>query len=85
MYKDLEEGGSQTSSEEEASAATKSGCSSSLRLYTRKFMRREWAFFLPAILVFYSVIKELKIGEPFQYQYHTQVLNYTARTLNGEM
>ncbi|KAE9548436.1 hypothetical protein FO519_008351 [Halicephalobus sp. NKZ332] len=45
----------------------------------------EWTFILPAVLVLYSIVKEIKIGEPFTYKYQTEFLNYTAETLNGEI
>uniref|UniRef100_A0AC35FRJ2 Uncharacterized protein n=1 Tax=Panagrolaimus sp. PS1159 TaxID=55785 RepID=A0AC35FRJ2_9BILA len=90
LYKDLEEGSISRSSSSSISSSDDSISSlkkppSKLQFYAGLIRRREWAYFLPAIIVFYSVIKEIKIGEPFLYQYHTQVLNYTAKTLNGEI
>uniref|UniRef100_A0A914R2Y9 Reduced folate transporter n=1 Tax=Panagrolaimus davidi TaxID=227884 RepID=A0A914R2Y9_9BILA len=42
-------------------------------------------YILPGLLVFYSIIKEFKVGEPFLYKYHSENLNYTAEILNGEV
>ena len=42
-------------------------------------------YILPGLLVFYSIIKEFKVGEPFLYKYHSEALNYTTETLNGEV
>uniref|UniRef100_A0AC34F781 Uncharacterized protein n=1 Tax=Panagrolaimus sp. ES5 TaxID=591445 RepID=A0AC34F781_9BILA len=42
-------------------------------------------YILPVLLVFYSIIKEFKVGEPFLYKYHSENLNYTAEILNGEV
>lgn len=47
--------------------------------------RRHWIPFLPALLVFYSIVKEFKIATPFMYKYQIEFLNYTAATLNGEV
>ncbi|KAE9547389.1 hypothetical protein FO519_009397, partial [Halicephalobus sp. NKZ332] len=45
----------------------------------------QWAFFLPALIVFYFFIKEIKVGEPFLYKYQTEFQNYTTATINGEI
>ena len=70
------------------SAETNSGMeriSGSIRKASTVVRQREWSFFLPAILVLYSVIKEIKVGEPFMYKYQTEFLHYNATTLNGEV
>jgi hypothetical protein len=46
--------------------------------------RREWTWFLPAFLVFYSFIKEVKVGEPFLFKYQTEFLNLTRDQLKGK-
>ena len=45
----------------------------------------QWAFFLPALVVFYSFIKEAKVSDPFVYKYQTELRNFTEATLNGEV
>lgn len=38
---------------------------------------------LPAFIVFYSFIKEIKVGEPFLFKYQTEYLNLTRDQLKG--
>ncbi|KAE9547552.1 hypothetical protein FO519_009237 [Halicephalobus sp. NKZ332] len=45
----------------------------------------QWSVFLPALLVFYSFIKEIKVADPFLYKYQSEFQNLTAATLNGEI
>jgi hypothetical protein len=46
--------------------------------------RESWLGFLPAFLVFYSFIKEVKVGEPFLYKYQVEFLNLTAEQIKSE-
>ncbi|KAE9555538.1 hypothetical protein FO519_001209 [Halicephalobus sp. NKZ332] len=45
----------------------------------------QWRAFLPALLVLYAFIKEVKVGEPFVYKYQKEFQNFTDTTLNGEI
>ncbi|KAL7076839.1 hypothetical protein ACQ4LE_004141 [Meloidogyne hapla] len=40
---------------------------------------------LPALLCFYSLLKEIKVGEPFLFKYQTEYLNLTAEQITGEI
>lgn len=51
----------------------------------RKLRKRDWAYFLPAYLCLYSIMKEVKVGEPYMYKYQTEYLNLTAEQLTGEV
>jgi thiamine transporter 2/3 len=46
---------------------------------------KKWTWFLPAFIVFYSFIKEIKVGEPFLFKYQTEYLNLTRDELKGEV
>ena len=41
------------------------------------------AVVLPVALCFYSVLKEVKVGEPYLYKYQTEYLNLTAEQITG--
>ncbi|KAI1728633.1 reduced folate carrier domain-containing protein [Ditylenchus destructor] len=45
--------------------------------------KRQW--WLPALLCFYAILKEIKVGEPYMYKYQTEYLNLTAEQLTGEV
>ncbi|KAL3101030.1 hypothetical protein niasHS_001490 [Heterodera schachtii] len=46
----------------------------------------DWrASILPIFLVFYSFLKEVKVGEPYLYKYQTDYLNLTAAQITGEI
>lgn len=45
----------------------------------------QWTWFLPAFIVFYSFLKEIKLGEPFMFKYQTEYLNLTREQLKGEI
>lgn len=47
--------------------------------------RDSWLDFLPGFIVFYSFIKEIKVGEPFMFKYQTEVLNFTSEQLSSEV
>ncbi|KAI6185017.1 Folate-like transporter 2 [Aphelenchoides bicaudatus] len=47
--------------------------------------RDGWLKFLPAFIVFYSFIKEIKVGEPFLFKYQTEVLNLTSEQIKSEI
>uniref|UniRef100_A0A915DFL3 Uncharacterized protein n=1 Tax=Ditylenchus dipsaci TaxID=166011 RepID=A0A915DFL3_9BILA len=38
---------------------------------------------LPALLCFYAILKEIKVGEPYMYKYQTEYLNITAEQLTS--
>ncbi|KAE9555539.1 hypothetical protein FO519_001210 [Halicephalobus sp. NKZ332] len=44
-----------------------------------------WSVFLPALLVFYSFTKEVKVADPFLYKYQSEFQNFTDTTINGEI
>ncbi|KAI1705547.1 reduced folate carrier domain-containing protein [Ditylenchus destructor] len=43
------------------------------------------AKWLPALLCFYAVFKEIKVAEPYSYKYQTEYLNLTAEQLTAEV
>ena len=47
--------------------------------------KRDFAYFLPILLCAYSILKEIKVGEPFMYKYQTEYLNLTASQLTSEV
>ncbi|KAF7638982.1 hypothetical protein Mgra_00001508 [Meloidogyne graminicola] len=40
---------------------------------------------LPALLCFYSFLKEIKVGEPFLFKYQNEYLNLTSKQITGEI
>ncbi|KAI6179066.1 hypothetical protein M3Y98_00570200 [Aphelenchoides besseyi] len=46
---------------------------------------RSWTWLLPAYIVFFSFIKEVKVGEPFLFKYQTEVLNLTSSQIRSEV
>uniref|UniRef100_A0A7E4VBS9 Folate transporter 1, chloroplastic n=1 Tax=Panagrellus redivivus TaxID=6233 RepID=A0A7E4VBS9_PANRE len=83
-YQPMEDAES-TSSKAEAAKPVETGGTRKVRKWVHKAKSGNFIYFLPALLVFYSILKEIKVGEPFMYLYHTQFLNYTAKTLNGDI
>ncbi|KAE9546529.1 hypothetical protein FO519_010259, partial [Halicephalobus sp. NKZ332] len=61
------------------------GCISGISKALTAAKEGKWNYFLPAVLVFYFFIKEVKLAEPFLYKYQTEYQNFTAETLNGEI
>jgi thiamine transporter 2/3 len=51
----------------------------------RTIWRREWTFLLPVFLCIYSILKEIKVGEPYMFKYQTEYLNLTAEQITGEI
>lgn len=47
--------------------------------------RLRWGWLLPAILVLYSLLKEIKVGEPYLFKYQTEYLNLTTEQITGEI
>lgn len=48
--------------------------------------RGRWAaVWLPVLLCFYAILKEIKVGEPFMFKYQTEYLNLTAEQLASEV
>ncbi|KAE9550752.1 hypothetical protein FO519_006026, partial [Halicephalobus sp. NKZ332] len=45
----------------------------------------QWTIFLPALVIVYYFVKEIKVGEPFVYKYQKEFQNFTDATLNGEI
>ncbi|KAI1709772.1 reduced folate carrier domain-containing protein [Ditylenchus destructor] len=46
----------------------------------------KWATkWLPALLCFYAVFKEIKVAEPYAYKYQTEYLNITAAEMTAEV
>lgn len=43
------------------------------------------AKWLPALLCFYAVFKEIKVAEPYAYKYQTEYLNITAAEMTAEV
>ncbi|KAE9546514.1 hypothetical protein FO519_010274 [Halicephalobus sp. NKZ332] len=54
------------------------------RIYTAA-KEGQWSVFLPALLVFYPFIKEVKVADPFLYKYQSEFQNFTDATINGEI
>uniref|UniRef100_A0AC34PYB3 Uncharacterized protein n=1 Tax=Panagrolaimus sp. JU765 TaxID=591449 RepID=A0AC34PYB3_9BILA len=63
---------------EEATPSTMASRLKSLR-------KRDFVYFLPILLCAYSILKEIKVGEPFMYKYQTEYLNLTADQLTSEI
>jgi hypothetical protein len=56
------------------------------RLKNATANRENWrTILLPAMLCFYSMLKEIKVGEPYLFKYQTQYLNLTAEQITGEI
>lgn len=51
----------------------------------KSIRKRDFAYFLPILLCAYSILKEIKVGEPFMYKYQTEYLNLTANQLTSEV
>ncbi|KAE9548127.1 hypothetical protein FO519_008657 [Halicephalobus sp. NKZ332] len=45
----------------------------------------QWSVLVPALLIFFSMIKEIKVADPFLYKYLSEYQNFTDTTLNGEI
>uniref|UniRef100_A0AC34FLQ2 Reduced folate carrier n=1 Tax=Panagrolaimus sp. ES5 TaxID=591445 RepID=A0AC34FLQ2_9BILA len=51
----------------------------------RNVKKMNFAYLLPIFLCIYSIVKEIKVGEPFMYKYQTEYLNLTASQLTSEI
>uniref|UniRef100_A0AC35GY51 Reduced folate carrier n=1 Tax=Panagrolaimus sp. PS1159 TaxID=55785 RepID=A0AC35GY51_9BILA len=51
----------------------------------RNVKKLNFAYLLPIFLCIYSIVKEIKVGEPFMYKYQTEYLNLTASQLTSEI
>uniref|UniRef100_A0A915LZX2 Uncharacterized protein n=1 Tax=Meloidogyne javanica TaxID=6303 RepID=A0A915LZX2_MELJA len=58
--------------------------SASTRLKQINKNTKNWRItMLPALLCFYSLVKEIKVGEPYLFKYQTEYLNLTADQITG--